>query len=269
MEKIFIQKILQQQLNTAQKVWLGLELEELYKEEAKRRMVEGGRVGGKFKGTKKLSSKKGKARDLVAEKVGISGRTLDKGRRIVEEAKEDPEIQEAWEKSLEGKKSIEAVYKVVKKKTQPIEPIEREEVIEKTRGGILLDREISYCIDDLIEKAKESICIASPYIWGVSWLVEKLRQKKSDGVPIYIVTREINETIKQLAKFAEVRVDDKTFLHSKIVIIDKKEAYTGSGNITYTSLERNREQGHHYTKPHELNIWINYFENLFQEAAPF
>lgn len=57
-----------------------------------------------------------KSRDVVAKNVGISGRTLQKAKKIVEAAKTDPKIEKAWEDAQKGKKSISHVYRKVKQK---------------------------------------------------------------------------------------------------------------------------------------------------------
>jgi len=53
----------------------------------------------------------GQSRDKAAEKVGVSGRTYDKGKEVKEKAEEgDETAQEEWEKLESGEQSIHGAY---------------------------------------------------------------------------------------------------------------------------------------------------------------
>jgi ParB family chromosome partitioning protein len=71
-------------------VAIGQALEELERTEAKKRQREGGRSGGKASGNLPEASK-GDTRDKVAAAVGMSGRTYDKAKYVVEAAEKEPE----------------------------------------------------------------------------------------------------------------------------------------------------------------------------------
>ena len=54
----------------------------------------------------------GKSRDLVADKVGMSGRTFDKARKIWDKAKDGDEHAEKLIKEIDsGKKAIHTAFK--------------------------------------------------------------------------------------------------------------------------------------------------------------
>ena len=76
-------------------VSIGKALEELEKPKAKERQREhGGTAPGKAKDTGgKFPPVTGKTRDKVAEAVGMSGRTYEKAKAVVEAAEEHPELQ--------------------------------------------------------------------------------------------------------------------------------------------------------------------------------
>lgn len=131
-------------LITAQRTWLGIQLLEIEKERAKTR--QGTRTDLLDETLRQNFHKvKGRTRDVVAEKVGVSGKTIDKGRKIIEVAETDQEVKEAWEKARAGKKSLESVYSIVKKKqvaeagepeTAEEKPPEPEPEVEQPRPTI-------------------------------------------------------------------------------------------------------------------------------------
>jgi len=96
-------------LTNFQLVELGVPLLEIEKEIAKKRQVEGGKTGRSLQlGFAPDDAKpvfKGKATEAVARKVGVSTRTFERGRKILEKASEE-------DKQLlrEGKTSISKVY---------------------------------------------------------------------------------------------------------------------------------------------------------------
>jgi ParB-like chromosome segregation protein Spo0J len=102
-------------LNSFQLVELGVPLLEIEKELAKKRQVTGGKNGRNTQlglapdDTKPVvSAFKGKATAAVAKKVGVSTRTFERGKKILEKASEEDKQQ-----LREGKASISKVYSEV------------------------------------------------------------------------------------------------------------------------------------------------------------
>jgi ParB-like chromosome segregation protein Spo0J len=100
-------------LNNFQLVELGVPLLEIEKELAKKRQTAGGKMGrnvqlGLAPDDAKSAFKKSKAAAVVAKKVGISTRTFERGKKILEKASEEEK-----QKLREGKASIAKVYSEV------------------------------------------------------------------------------------------------------------------------------------------------------------
>ena len=98
-------------LNNFQLVELGVPLLEIEKELAKKRQAAGGKMGrdiqlGLVPDDAKPAFKKSKATAAVAKKVGVSTRTFERGRKILEKASEEDK-----QKLREGKASISKVYR--------------------------------------------------------------------------------------------------------------------------------------------------------------
>jgi hypothetical protein len=96
-------------LNNFQLVELGVPLLEIEKELAKRRKKLGGNYGRKIQlGLAPDDAKpifKGKATAKVAKRIGVSTRTFERGKKILEKANEEDK-----EQLREGKASISGVY---------------------------------------------------------------------------------------------------------------------------------------------------------------
>ena len=88
-EQLISDNLLRRQLSDFQKVAVSEYLYDIEKERAKQRLDEHRKThdhGGKF--STMVKEDKGKSRDKVAEKIGISGRQLDKARKVYHEASE-------------------------------------------------------------------------------------------------------------------------------------------------------------------------------------
>lgn len=95
--------------NPAEIVNEGEAWEELEREKAKEREQSGGKENFPDGDT-------GQTRDKVGEKVGVSGRTYEKGKTVKEKAKEgDETAQREWEKMQSGDQSIHGAYSEIKK----------------------------------------------------------------------------------------------------------------------------------------------------------
>ncbi len=100
-------------LTKFQLVELGVPLLEIEKELAKKRQIEGGKLGrsmqlGLALDDAKPAFTKSKATAAVAKKVGVSTRTFERGKKILEKASEEEK-----QKLREGKASITKVYREV------------------------------------------------------------------------------------------------------------------------------------------------------------
>jgi ParB-like chromosome segregation protein Spo0J len=98
-------------LTSFQLVELGVPLLEIEKQLAKKRQIEGGKKGrnkqlGLVSSDSNLSTKKGKATAIIAKKIGLSTRTFERGKKIIEKATEEEK-----QKLREGKKSISRAYR--------------------------------------------------------------------------------------------------------------------------------------------------------------
>ena len=76
-------------LTPTEAVAIGRELESLERKAARDRQSAGGRIGGQG-GGKLPQASQGKTRDKVAASLGMSGRTYEKAKKVVQEAKKDP-----------------------------------------------------------------------------------------------------------------------------------------------------------------------------------
>ena len=123
-------------LNKFQLVELAVPLLEIEKELAKKRQAAGGKMGrnmqlGLAPDDAKLAFKKSKATAAVAKKVGVSTRTFERGKKILEKASEEDK-----EKLREGKTSIAKVYREVvepEKEAEQTAPVAAEALISDVR----------------------------------------------------------------------------------------------------------------------------------------
>jgi hypothetical protein len=99
-------------LNNFQLVELAVPLLEIEKTLAKRRKVEGGKMGRNIQlglaSDDAMPEFKAKATEVLAKKVGLSTRTFERGKKILEKASEDDK-----QRLREGKASIARVYQEV------------------------------------------------------------------------------------------------------------------------------------------------------------
>lgn len=133
-EKKFVieANIRRRHLNNFQLVELAVPLLEIEKALAKKRQKQGGKDGRDlqlgFASDDAEPKIKAKATEAVAKKVGISARTFERGKKILEKASEDDK-----QKLREGKASISKVYSEIvstetaQPKTETAEPVEEAE----------------------------------------------------------------------------------------------------------------------------------------------
>jgi ParB family chromosome partitioning protein len=104
------------ELTPREAVDLGRQLEELERPNAKERQ---GRRGQERSGKSPEQEEAGQSRDHVAAAVGMSGRTYEKGKAVVEAAEEDPEAFGDLPKSMDESGSVDAAYKEMRKRQWP------------------------------------------------------------------------------------------------------------------------------------------------------
>jgi ParB family chromosome partitioning protein len=95
-------------------VRIGQTLEELEKAQAKERQKAGGRAGGKGSG-KLPEAQTGDVRDKVAEAVGMSGRTFEKAKAVVQAAERDPALGAVVEE-MDRTRKVDPAFKKVKQR---------------------------------------------------------------------------------------------------------------------------------------------------------
>jgi hypothetical protein len=134
------------------------------------------------------------------------------------------------------------------------------------------DREIPTKLLEMIDKAEKSVLIASPWIWGIKDIEEKLTQVKEErNVSIRILTRRAEddpyheETVRGLHK-RRFSIETADHLHAKIVIVDDKELYIGSANLVAPSMKKNLEAGICTNDPRTVSQALVYFDEAFSEA---
>jgi len=114
LEKKFVieANIRRRHLNNFQLVELAVPLMEIEKAIAKKRQSRGGKNGRNIQlglaPEDAMPQTKGKTVDVIAKKVGLSPRTLERGKRILDDASEEDK-----QKLREGKVSISQVYREV------------------------------------------------------------------------------------------------------------------------------------------------------------
>jgi ParB-like chromosome segregation protein Spo0J len=112
-------------LNNFQLVELAVPLLEIEKALAKKRQSQGGKNGRDLQlglasdDAEPEPESKAKATEVIAKKAGLSSRTFERGKKIIEEANEDEK-----QKLREGKTSISKVYQEIVNENKPQSPPE-------------------------------------------------------------------------------------------------------------------------------------------------
>lgn len=126
---------------------------------------------------------------------------------------------------------------------------------------------------DMLDGARHSVYVVSPWIWGVEEIVERFESLKGKNCDIRVVCRPAMQDDKGhgalLAKLNELSIPAQLneTVHSKFIIADEVEVIFSSANLTATSLERNVEHG---MRTHDLSIvekYISEFEKLWRGEA--
>ncbi|EIJ65747.1 hypothetical protein BD31_I0834 [Candidatus Nitrosopumilus salaria BD31] len=157
----------------------------------------------------------------------------------------------------------------------------------------------------LLNSASDEVLIASPFIEidGIAYILDELIDSASRGVSFKILTRDVlvkksyNNThtkkIKAVLKlyelfdqyqsnpnaFMEIRdfgeeVSDSHLnklhyegIHQKLMIVDKKYAYVGSGEIRSPSFLSNGESGY-LTTGRQAEFWYDFFDIFWSNSKP-
>ena len=100
-------------------VALARDLEPFERQAAKTRVVEGGRIGGAYKGSAKLAgASKGERRDKIAAAVGVPRSTLAKAEKIVAAAEREPEKFERLREQMDRTGNVHGAFKQLEKRKQ-------------------------------------------------------------------------------------------------------------------------------------------------------
>jgi ParB-like chromosome segregation protein Spo0J len=149
-------------LNKFQLVELAVPLLEIEKELAKKRQAAGGKMGrnmqlGLAPDDAKPEFKKSKAAAAVAKKAGVSTRTFERGKKILEKASEEDK-----QKLREGKVSIAKVYRevVAHEETEPTHKDEAAPATAETSVSDARAEQNKIALSELLEKLleKETFC---------------------------------------------------------------------------------------------------------------
>ncbi len=125
---------------------------------------------------------------------------------------------------------------------------------------------------EMLDRAKDSVVIASPWIWGIEDIVQKLEGLRKKKVDITILTRRSGETDVEHERTVDIiqdfgcKIDFIDELHAKIVLVDETEIYIGSANLVATSLERNKEAGIWTNDPATVLEAKDYLADAMREA---
>ncbi len=145
---------------------------------------------------------------------------------------------------------------------------------KESQVRFVANQDIAPALVGMLEKAQDRVLIASPWIWGIKDIVEKLTQLKQErNISVKILVRKPEsgkedlhrQTVRDLWKRG-FQVEAEDFLHSKMILVDNKELYIGSANLVQTSLERNLEVGLCTSTPNAVSEALLYFEEAFDEA---
>ncbi|MEW6329144.1 MAG: phospholipase D-like domain-containing protein [Candidatus Micrarchaeota archaeon] len=126
---------------------------------------------------------------------------------------------------------------------------------------------------EMLDGARHSVYVVSPWIWGVEEIVERFEALKGKNCDVRVVCRPAMQDDKGhgslLAKLNELNIPAQLndHVHSKFIIADEVEVLFSSANLTATSLERNVEHG---MRTHDLSIvekYVGEFEKLWRGEA--
>jgi phosphatidylserine/phosphatidylglycerophosphate/cardiolipin synthase-like enzyme len=134
-------------------------------------------------------------------------------------------------------------------KTKDLSEMAIYEKLDEWEMRTYLDSNAGSQIEQVLWNAKESVWIISPWI-GKNY-AERLASLSQKGIEVRIVTSNVDYNGESLEVFKAsenpklmLLVLDKekaAFIHSKIYLVDKLHAISGSANLTYSGLNKNVE----------------------------
>jgi phosphatidylserine/phosphatidylglycerophosphate/cardiolipin synthase-like enzyme len=151
---------------------------------------------------------------------------------------------------------------------------ESEKAESEAKGDVVFvsDDKTAPLIKDMLSRAEDSVLIASPWMWGIEDIVQRLERLKKKKVDIAILTRRSKEhdvaheeTVTQIHGLG-CRIETDDDLHAKIVLVDDSELYIGSANLVETSLEKNKEAGIWTNDPITVSDAKEYLAEAFDAA---
>jgi len=172
------------------------EMLEIERQRAKEREKKGGEVGGKGSGNvTKPFEDTGSARDKAAEKVNadVSGRTLEKGKKVKEKAEEgDKTAQEEWEKLKSGSTSFHRAKKNVEK-ADAESAVKDQRDTDTTQptvhnaDALLFMQSVDEQVDLLLTDPPYSTDIDDVTAFARSWVPDALNTVATDGFAFIFV----------------------------------------------------------------------------------
>ncbi|MFA6324988.1 MAG: phosphatidylserine/phosphatidylglycerophosphate/cardiolipin synthase family protein [Candidatus Paceibacterota bacterium] len=127
--------------------------------------------------------------------------------------------------------------------------------------------------------AKNNIILCTPYFMPKRWLIGALHQAHLRGVRVeilipkdtdhYFIDRLNYFFINKVYKLGINVFFENKMNHSKIMIIDNKEAIVGSNNLDYLSFEMNSEVGIFFNNKVPINQILNVINGWKKETTYF
>jgi ParB-like chromosome segregation protein Spo0J len=173
----------------SEKVAIGLAIEEREKKKAEERKHEGQKSGGR--GKKKLpgnlpeSLEEGQSRDLVATRVGWSGKTYEKAKAVVDAAKRDSDYAGLIE-TMDKSGNVDSAYRQLPehlrlKDPAPTKPPRKRKSMPVSRMTLLLDRCIEKILRDVPSLSDDDFAHLQNMLQHYSRLLEVERKADGDG----------------------------------------------------------------------------------------
>jgi cardiolipin synthase len=162
-------------------------------------------------------------------------------------------------------RSFRRIYKQCGGKDAHILDFKQKAILGKTR--VWLFEHVPYIraprlrdtYSEVIEQAKESIVLVTPYFLPHRWMTQHLREAVARGVRVEVIVPE--KTDYSLLTKANMRymtmlspdgvhfLQTKTMNHAKVLLVDNKLGLVGSQNIDALSFDFNAEIGVFFTNP--------------------
>jgi phosphatidylserine/phosphatidylglycerophosphate/cardiolipin synthase-like enzyme len=127
-------------------------------------------------------------------------------------------------------------------------------------------------IDDLIGGAAQKLDLASMYI-SDNGIMNAIKARKAAGVTVRVLLANpawIDENVQTAQELAAAGIPAKYYtnldLHAKLILTESA-AYVGSTNLSYNSLNNNRETGVMVTEPEGLQVITSQYETDWAQGV--